>query len=153
MSAQREYDLHTVDSITKLAKDMLKHGLLHGLSDYEASRLFSAATNVHGKKDIKPYVQKVMDIMVNNQLGNLKDGLSKLLTMRGKKVNASGVEVQGGLDLDGQHLADTVWHGLGMTEEDIQTQMADAQDRMGDENRVIAHNAEVEYQAYRILQN
>ena len=153
MSAQREYDLHTVDSITKLAKDMLKHGLLHGLSDYEASRLFSAATNVHGKKDIKPYVQKVMDIMVNNQLGNLKDGLSKLLMMRGKKVNASGVEVQGGLDLDGQHLADTVWHGLGMTEEDIQTQMADAQDRMGDENRVIAHNAEVEYQAYRILQN
>lgn len=153
MSAQREYDLHTVDSITKLAKDMLKHGLLHGLSDYEASRLFSAATNVHGKKDIKPYVQKVMDIMVNNQLGNLKDGLSKLLMMRGKKVNASGVEVQGGLDLDGQRLADTVWHGLGMTEEDIQTQMADAQDRMGDENRVIAHNAEVEYQAYRILQN
>ena len=153
MSAQREYDLHTVDSITKLAKDMLKHGLLHGLSDYEASRLFSAATNVHGKKDIKPYVQKVMDIMVNNQLGNLKDGLSKLLAMRGKKVNASGVEVQGGLDLNGQRLADTVWHGLGMTEEDIQTQMADAQDRMGDENRVIAHNAEVEYQAYRILQN
>ena len=153
MSAQREYDLHTVDSITKLAKDMLKHGLLHGLSDYEASRLFSAATNVHGKKDIKPYVQKVMDIMVNNQLGNLKDGLSKLLMMRGKKVNASGVEVQGGLDLDGQRLADTVWHGLGMAEEDIQSQLADAQNRMGDDNRVIAHNAEVEFQAYRILQN
>lgn len=153
MREQRTYDLHTVDSITHLAKDMLKHGLLHGLSDYEASRLFSAATNVHGKKDIKPYVQKVMDIMVNNQLHNLKDSLSKLLMMRGKKVNASGVEVQGGLDLDGQHLADTIWRGIGMTEEDIQTQLSEAQNRMDDENKVIAHNASVEYQAYQILQN
>ena len=153
MIEQRTYDLHTVDSITHLAKDMLKHGLLHGLSDYEASRLFSAATNVHGKKDIKPYVQKVMDIMVNNQLHNLKDSLSKLLMMRGKKVNASGVEVQGGLDLDGQHLADTIWRGIGMTEEDIQTHLSEAQNRMDDENKVIAHNASVEYQAYQILQN
>lgn len=153
MREQRTYDLHTVDSITHLAKDMLKHGLLHGLSDYEASRLFSAATNVHGKKDIKPYVQKVMDIMVNNQLHNLKDSLSKLLMMRGKKVNASGVEVQGGLDLDGQHLADTIWRGIGMTEEDIQTHLSEAQNRMDDENKVIAHNASVEYQAYQILQN
>ena len=43
----------------------------------------------------------------------------KLLAMRGKKVDARGVEVQGELDLAGQRMADVVWKGIGMSDDDV----------------------------------
>ena len=71
MREQRAYDLHTVASITDMAKTMLKNGLLNNLTNTEASRLLSVVNNVHGKADIKKYVQKVLDMMVDNQNKNL----------------------------------------------------------------------------------
>ena len=150
MRLQRAYDMGTVASVTELAKTMLKNGLLSDMSDYDVRRLLSVVNNVHGKADIRPYVQKVVDMMVDNRLRNVSKAFDKLLAMRGKKVDARGVEVQGELDLAGQRMADVVWKGIGMSDDDVADMCADAQDRMMSANGAEAAAA-TDYAGWQIV--
>ena len=150
MRLQRAYDMSTVASVTELAKTMLKNGLLSEMSDYDVRRLLSVVNNVHGKGDIRPYVQKVVDMMVGNRLRNVSKAFDKLLAMRGKKVDARGVEVQGELDLAGQRMADVVWKGIGMSDDDVKYLYADAQDRMMSANGAEAAAA-TDYAGWQIV--
>ena len=151
MRLQRAYDMSTVASVTELAKTMLKNGLLSEMSDYDVRRLLSVVNNVHGKGDIRPYVQKVVDMMVGNRLRNVSKAFDKLLAMRGKKVDARGVEVQGELDLAGQRMADVVWKGIGMSDDDVSDMCADAQDRMMSANGAEAAAAATDYAGWQIV--
>ena len=151
MRLQRAYDMSTVASVTELAKTMLKNGLLSEMSDYDVRRLLSVVNNVHGKGDIRPYVQKVVDMMVGNRLRNVSKAFDKLLAMRGKKVDARGVEVQGELDLAGQRMADVVWKGIGMSDDDVADMCADAQDRMMSANGAEAADAATDYAGWQIV--
>ena len=151
MRLQRAYDMSTVASVTELAKTMLKKGLLSDMSDYDVRRLLSVVNNVHGKGDIRPYVQKVVDMMVGNRLRNVSKAFDKLLAMRGKKVDARGVEVQGELDLAGQRMADVVWKGIGMSDDDVADMCADAQDRMMSANGAEAAAAATDYAGWQIV--
>ncbi len=151
MRLQRAYDMGTVASVTELAKTMLKNGLLSEMSDYDVRRLLSVVNNVHGKGDIRPYVQKVVDMMVGNRLRNVSKAFDKLLAMRGKKVDARGVEVQGELDLAGQRMADVVWKGIGMSDDDVADMCADAQDRMMSANGAEAAAAATDYAGWQIV--
>ncbi len=151
MRLQRAYDMGTVASVTELAKTMLKKGLLSDMSDYDVRRLLSVVNNVHGKGDIRPYVQKVVDMMVDNRLRNVSKAFDKLLAMRGKKVDARGVEVQGELDLAGQRMADVVWKGIGMSDDDVADMCADAQDRMMSANGAEAAAAATDYAGWQIV--
>ena len=151
MRLQRAYDMSTVASVTELAKTMLKNGLLSEMSDYDVHRLLSVVNNVHGKGDIRLYVQKVVDMMVGNRLRNVSKAFDKLLAMRGKKVDARGVEVQGELDLAGQRMADVVWKGIGMSDDDVADMCADAQDRMMSANGAEAAAAATDYAGWQIV--
>ena len=151
MRLQRAYDMSTVASVTELAKTMLKNGLLSEMSDYDVRRLLSVVNNVHAKGDIRPYVQKVVDMMVGNRLRNVSKAFDKLLAMRGKKVDARGVEVQGELDLAGQRMADVVWKGIGMSDDDVADMCADAQDRMMSANGAEAAAAATDYAGWQIV--
>ena len=151
MRLQRAYDMSTVASVTELAKTMLKNGLLSEMSDYDVRRLLSVVNNVHGKGDIRLYVQKVVDMMVGNRLRNVSKAFDKLLAMRGKKVDARGVEVQGELDLAGQRMADVVWKGIGMSDDDVADMCADAQDRMMSANGAEAAAAATDYAGWQIV--
>ena len=153
MRLQRAYDMSTVASVTELAKTMLKNGLLSEMSDYDVRRLLSVVNNVHGKGDIRPYVQKVVDMMVGNRLRNVSKAFDKLLAMRGKKVDARGVEVQGELDLAGQRMADVVWKGIGMSDDDVKNMCADAQDRMMSANGAEAAAAATDYAGWQIVKH
>ena len=90
MARQRGYDLSTVKSITDLVKRMLENGLLDDLGKAETKRILSTAANVTGREDTSKYVQKVMDIMVDNQLRRSRDALGRLLSIRGKRVDGRG---------------------------------------------------------------
>ena len=151
MRVQREYDMHTVASITELAQAMLKIGMLKDLSNNEANRILSVVKNVHGKRDISQYVQNVFDIMIDNQLKNSNAQLTQLLMFKGKKKDARGVEVQGKLDVEGQRIADVVWHGLGMSDEALNNLMSDLTERMNSSSDVIARNAKIDYAACELL--
>lgn len=145
MARQREYDLSTVKSITDLAKVLLENGLLDDLSKYETKRILSAVNNVHGKQDVSDYFQKVMDIMVDNQLRMGANQLGKLLSIRGSRVDARGIEVQGQLDPEGQRIAQVVRKATSLPKENIEERIADCTNRMGSDDNAVAEEAAIEY--------
>ena len=145
MARQRAYDLSTVKSITDLAKVLLENGLLDDLSKYETKRILSAVNNVHGKQDVSDYVQKVMDIMVDNQLRMGANQLGKLLSIRGSRVDARGIEVQGQLDPEGQRIAQVVRKTTSLPKENIEERIADCTNRMSSDDNAVAEEAAIEY--------
>lgn len=145
MARQREYDLSTVKSITDLAKVLLDNGLLDDLSKYETKRILSAVNNAHGKQDTSNQVDKVMDIMVDNQLRMGANMLGRLLSTRGSRVDARGIEVQGQLDPDGQTIAQVVRKATSLPKADIEERIAEALNRMGSDDQAVADEAALEY--------
>ena len=145
MARQREYDLSTVKSITDLAKVLLDNGLLDDLSKYETKRILSAVNNAHGKQDTSNQVAKVMDIMVDNQLRMGANMLGRLLSTRGSRVDARGIEVQGQLDPDGQTIAQVVRKTTSLPKSDIEERIAEALNRMGSDDQAVADEAALEY--------
>ena len=144
MARQREYDLTTVKSITDLAKLMLDNGLLDDLSKYETKRILSAVNNAHGRQDVSGQVQKVVDIMVDNQLRMGANALGKLLSIRGNRVDARGIEVQGQLDPDGQAITKVVKKAVSLPKADIEERITDTLDRMGSDDQAVADEAALE---------
>lgn len=145
MARQREYDLSTVKSITDLAKVLLDNGLLDDLSKYETKRILSAVNNAHGKQDTSNQVAKVMDIMVDNQLRMGANMLGRLLSTRGSRVDARGIEVHGQLDPDGQTIAQVVRKATSLPKSDIEERIAEALNRMGSDDQAVADEAALEY--------
>lgn len=145
MARQREYDLSTVKSITDLAKVLLDNGLLDDLSKYETKRILSAVNNAHGKQDTSNQVAKVMDIMVDNQLRMGANMLGRLLSTRGSRVDARGIEVQGQFDPDGQTIAQVVRKATSLPKADIEERIAEALNRMGSDDQAVADEAALEY--------
>lgn len=145
MARQREYDLSTVKSITDLAQILLDNGLLDDMSKYEYNRILSAVKNVHGKKDISKYVDKVMDVMVGNQLRAGETRLGRLERIRASKVDARGIEVQGQLDADGQAIMKAFRAAKPLSVEELDRKILEATDRMSNTNEQIAANAALEH--------
>ena len=151
MSRQRSYDISTAKAMTDLAQVLLDKGLLDNLSVYETKRVLSAVRNGVGKEDISGHVQKLMDIMVDNQLHSGANILGNLFTMRGTRLNDRGIEVQGNLDPQGQILVKTARKYTSFPKEEIDnTLIPDLMSRMGSDDQTIADNAAIEYAGAQI---
>ncbi|MDE7377537.1 MAG: hypothetical protein K2N13_01065 [Paraprevotella sp.] len=145
MAAQKRYDQATVKRVADLARILMQNGYLSGMTSGEMQRMISAVKNSVGHKEVKESVQKIMDIMVNNQLRNGEATLRSLLSIRGSKVDARGVEVQGMLDVEGQRTMEVVKKAMSLKEDDITDRIAEALNRMSDPDRTIADQAVLEY--------
>ena len=145
MNAQAMFDRATVKRVSDLARILMQNGYLSGMTSGEMQRLLSVVKNATAMHDIADSVQKIMDIMVNNQLRNAEGALRQLLSIRGSKVDARGVEVQGVLDVDGQRTMDVVKKAMSLTEDDITDSIAEALNRMSDPDQTIADQAALEY--------
>ncbi|MDE6345380.1 MAG: hypothetical protein K2L55_01755 [Muribaculaceae bacterium] len=145
MNAQAMFDRATVKRVSNLARILLQNGYLSDMTSGEMQRLLSAVKNSTAMHDIADSVQKIMDIMVNNQLRNAEGALRQLLSIRGSKVDARGVEVQGVLDVEGQRTMEVVKDAISLTEDDITDRIDEALNRMSDPNQTIADNAAIEY--------
>ena len=150
MTRQREYDITTVKSVADLARVLMDNNLLDDLSKYETKRILGAINNVVGKQDVSQYVQKVMDIMVDNQLRMGANTLGRLLSIRGSRVDARGIEVQGELDPDGQRIAQVVRKSTSLPKDDIDNRIAEAINRMSSTDQAIADEATIEYAGLQI---
>ena len=150
MARQREYDITTVKSVADLARVLMDANLLDDLSKYETKRILGAINNVVGKQDVSQYVQKVMDIMVDNQLRMGANTLGRLLSIRGSHVDARGIEVQGELDPDGQRIAQVVRKATSLPKDDIDNRIAEAINRMSSSDQAIADDATIEYAGLQI---
>lgn len=145
MNAQAMFDRSTVKRVSDLARILMQNGYLSGMTSGEMQRLLSAVKNATAMHDIADSVQKIMDIMVDNQLRNGEVSLRQLLAIRGSKVDARGVEVQGALDVDGQRTMEVVKKAISLTEDDITDRIAEALNRMSDPDQTIADQAAIEY--------
>ena len=145
MNAQAMFDRATIKRVSDLARILMQNGYLSGMTSGEMQRLLSVVKNATAMHDIADSVQKIMDIMVNNQLRNAEGALRQLLSIRGSKVDARGVEVQGVLDVDGQRTMEVVKKTMSLSEDDITDRIAEALNRMGDPDQTIADQAALEY--------
>lgn len=145
MNAQAMFDRATVKRVSDLARILMQNGYLSGMTSGEMQRLLSVVKNATAMHDIADSVQKIMDIMVNNQLRNAEGALRQLLSIRGSKVDARGVEVQGVLDVDGQRTMEVIKKAMSLSEDDITNRIAEALNRMGDPDQTIADQAALEY--------
>lgn len=150
MARQREYDITTVKSMTDLSKILLDAGLLDDLSKYETKRILSAIKDAVGREDTSKQVQRLMDIMVDNQLRMGANYFGRLLSVKGSRVDARGIEVQGELDPEGQKIAQTVKKATTRTLEDIENMMAEAINRMSSTDQAVADEAALEYAGLQI---
>lgn len=145
MAAQKAFDQSTVKRVADLARILMQNGYLSGMTSGEVQRLISAVKNSVGHNEVKESVQKIMDIMVNNQLRNAEGTLRQLLSIRGSKADARGVEVQGMLDVEGQRTMEVVKKAMSLTEDDINDRIAEVINRMSDPDQTIAEQAALEY--------
>ena len=165
MRLQKDFDRTTAKRVYDLARILMEMGYLRGLNQQEVSKLLSVMKNSIGKQNIDNDVQKLMDLMVNHQLKQSKNTLESLERIKGSKVNAKGVEVQGVLDAEGQAIMaamkaakDIVTPCAGKTEEDNGELTAwgqaleDVQERIGSEDKAVAENAALEYQGMLLAQ-
>lgn len=161
MARQREYDITTVKSVADLARVLMDNNLLDDLSKYETKRILGAINNVVGKQDVSQYVQKAMDIMVDNQLRMGANTLGRLLSIRGSRVDARGIEVQGELDPDGQRIAQVVRKSTSLPKEIrdangvlqsgcIEYRLREVSNRMSSTDQAIADEATIEYAGLQI---
>ena len=102
MARQREYDIATAKSVKDLAQILIDNGLLSDMAAIEVKGLLKATANAIGRQDISGQVKHVFDIMLRNHLRNQEADFAHLTSMRGSRVDARGIQVQGELDADGQ---------------------------------------------------
>ncbi len=145
MSLQRQFDITTVKRVADLARVLMDGGYLSGLNQQEVKRLLAAVKNSTGHNNIESDVRKVMDIMVENQLRNAEGALHSLESIKGTKVDARGVEVQGQLDAEGAHVMRVFKKARGWERTDIEDAIADAQQRMGSSDAAVAEEAARDY--------
>jgi len=129
-SAQREYDRETVRSITDLAKRLLDEGALSDPTRQEIEKMLTVTRWATGRKDLDGAVNAIMDLMVGNQLRHAKGVFDGLLKIRGSKVDARGVEVQGKLDAPGQRMMQVFKDAMDMAPESIEEHIASAETRL-----------------------
>lgn len=148
ISAQREYDSNTVKIITSLANDLLEGGKLTDMTRGEIKRLLSVIKDATGKSDLTVSVDRLMDIMIANQLRFAKNRFADLLKIKASKVNASGVEAQGKLDVQGQQIMQSLKDGMKASEEVLNEWIAEAENDLDSDSATIRHNAELRLAGY-----
>ena len=144
LAAQREYDVNTVKIITGLANELMQIGRLTDMSRSEIKRLLSVIKDATGKEDLSIAVERLMDIMIANQLRSGKSKVAELMKIKASKVNASGVEVRGSLDVAGQQMVQTFKEAVAraMTDEALAENIAIEEENLGSDSEVIRKNAE-----------
>ena len=136
-AAQREYDRQTVRSVTDLAKRLLDEGALSEPTRREIEKMLTVTRWATGRKDLEGATNAIMDLMVGNQLRHAKGVLDNLLKIRGSKVDARGVEVQGKLDVPGQRLMQVFKDAMDMAPDAIEEHIAAAKERMDSEDDAV----------------
>ena len=152
MARQREYDKETVNNIVRWARVLMNAGYGGEMTKGEVSRLIGMIGQAAAREDITKQANAIMDLMITHNLRACKEILSKQLRVKGSKLNSSGVEVQAGLDIEGQRMVGAFKDAMALTEDALAARIEDTLDRMGSNDSVIANNATADYQGLLLAQ-
>lgn len=149
-AAQREYDKATVKIVTDLASELLDKSALSDMTRYEIKRLLSVIKDAVGKKDLAISVERLMDIMIANQLRFGKNRFDEFMKIRDKRVDARGVEVRGRLDVNGQMVMNALREGIELDLERLEEKIFEAEDKLSDPSETVRRNAENDLAGYEL---
>lgn len=163
MSLQKEYDRKTVNTITVLAKNVLKNQSIETLSRHEIARLLGIITTSIGKapKTVKKNADALVGLIVDHLLRSEETKLGMLANTKASKTNQAGVEVQGTLDVRGQNVLKAYKAGLDMDLENpedefdgntIKGRLNTLSDRLSSEDDAVRSEAEDEYAGLMLAQ-
>ena len=152
MARQREYDRGTVDSIVRLARSVMESGFFRAFSPYEVKRLMSLINHAAGREDITKQAGKVVDLLLKHQLLSCENLLHEQMRTRGSKLDSQGVEVQAGLDIEGQRMVGAMRHALNLDADALQERINNTLDRMFSPDQALADVAAAEYQGLLLAQ-
>ena len=147
MAAQKTYDKATVDSIVRFAKEILKNGNVSELTLREVSRLLTLVNSAAGKspKFATRYAEQLMDMLLDHIAKDEEAKFMKLVKVKASKVNQSGVEVQGKMDLVGQAVMKAFRDNMDSPVEDIQQRIEEVSERISDNDDAVREGALAEY--------
>lgn len=156
MGLQKEYDKKTVEAVTNLAKQLLKDQYVDALSRREVSRLLGIVRTSVGRapKTVKKNADAIVEMVIEHLLRREREGLKKITSVTGVRKNASGVSVQGELDVRGQNIMKAYNEGIkkggfvvkdGIRQVDtsfLDSMIADLQDDLDNPNDAVRKAAE-----------
>ena len=99
---QKRYDQTTVQSVVDFAKNFMSMGFGDNIGRGDLESILTSVKRAVGARSIKDSVDSIMEKLVDNHLRNLSNFLEKMTSIKDKRLNPTGVEVQGELDLEGQ---------------------------------------------------
>ncbi len=94
MREQRQYDQATVADITTMVKAMMAAGLLTELDNFSVKQILTKVKDSTGKNDITAEANKLIDIMLKQQLRRGKRAFEQQLKVKGMRQDSRGVVVQ-----------------------------------------------------------
>jgi hypothetical protein len=144
--AQERFDKAKAEKVMRMAQMMMRYGNMDSLTRGEVNRLMSAMKNAIEPQGMFEQAQKVIDIMVQHQLRDAAKVFGKQLRTKTSKLNASGVEVQAGLDLQGQHIIKVLRDAIKIKDvAEFNEKLRDAMDGMGSDSKTKSENASLDY--------
>ena len=129
MSAQREYDQATVDSITRLAKTLIDEGGIDAVSAREMGRLLSIVSRANGKTTLQRSANQLVDFMARHILKRESAALEAMTKVKASKERQPGVDVQDKLDPEGQIVVKALKAYMQSSVEAIDRRTAELQDK------------------------
>lgn len=143
MNAQKGYDKNTVRMFTDLVKMYLRNNAMSGMSGYDVMRLLNLMQRATGgnAKMVNQAAVKIAEIITKEHTRQLKEIMEKQMKTGAEKVNASGVVVQGGVDIIGKRILNTYKSAIELTEEkDFEQKYNDAFKKVGEIQKQIEQN-------------
>lgn len=148
MRAQKEYDASTVGEIRTVADAMLESGLLDEMSGGEVKRLLGAMAVSVEKGNIRMATDRLLDLVIDNQVKVSKGMLDKALRVKGSKTNAAGVRVGAKLDPMGQQMVKAAREGIeALTEDGVAERIQYLYNEIGEATKAKNDDLKAEYQA------
>lgn len=142
MNAQKGYDRKTVRMFTDFVKMYLRNNAMDGLSSYKIARLMNLmqrATGGHAKTVNRAAVE-IAEIITGAHTKQLNDIMEKQIKTGREKVNASGVVVQGGVDIIGKRILNTYKDAINLDDKGFEEKYNDSFKRVGEIQKQIQEN-------------
>ena len=142
MNAQKGYDKRTVRIFTDLVKMYLRNNAMSGMSSYKIIRLLNLmqkATGGHAKT-VNGAAVKIAEIITNEHTKQLKEIMEKQMKTGAERVNASGVVVQGGVDIIGKRILNTYKDAINLDDEGFEEKYNDSFKRVGEIQKQLEEN-------------
>lgn len=152
-AAQREYDKATIQIVTSLANELLEKGKLSDLTRGEIKRLIATLKDSVGKKDLTITFDRLMNLLITNQLRLGRERFEEFLKIKASKVDARGVEVKGKLDIPGQRVIGALKEGIGLDVDTLAERISDCEDKLSSGSETVRRNAEIDLVGYKLALN